>query len=143
MTATRTSSTLRIDAQAFALMLLVGLTLAPTLLGRAGFQIVERGVAARIFPLHQHGVAGEAEYIRRHRAPAPFVHHHCHGTPDGAEQQTTPAEFAAGALLFSPVLCETEALLPAAPAVTRLLGHDAEQPPLASSPQPLTPPPQV
>src|SRR5439155_24853963 len=63
--------------QMVALVLLAVLTLLPTVLGRAGFMLVDRDVTERIFPLHTHGVAGEDQYIHTHGAPAPFVHPHC------------------------------------------------------------------
>lgn len=124
------------------LVLLIGLTLAPTLMGRAGFLMVERGVAARIFALHQHGVPGEAEYISHHGAPAPFVHPHCHRDP-GAGPDTTPAELAAGALLFGPLLCGAGATLPPGPVDGIARTHDGETAPAAADRAPETPPPQA
>jgi hypothetical protein len=104
-------------------LLLVAAVLAPSLLGRAGFQAIERAVAARIFPLHQHGVTGEAAFIRAYGLPAPFVHPHCHG-PTGHTGPESPAEMAAGGLLFGPVLCGSAAA-PAAPPVPGLPATDA------------------
>src|SRR5215207_7391301 len=97
-----------------ALITLVMLTFAPSLMGRAGFQLLEDTVAQRIFPLHRHGVAGEAEYIAHYGQPAPFVHPHCHRPPDGPVQHT-PAEFAVSGILLGPSLCGSGAILPGAP----------------------------
>lgn len=118
------------------------LTLAPSLVGRAGFQMVEQGAAARMLRLHQHGVPGEAEYIRHFRAPAPFVHNHCHRPATDAEQQT-PAQLAAGALLFSPVLCGDQLALPITPAAHTWTADVEARLPAATTVTPWTPPPRV
>ena len=110
-------------AQNVLLIGLVALVLAPTLLGRVGYMAIEEVVAARIFPLHQHGVPGEAEYIRTFGAPAPFIHLHCH--PDSEPPRAeTPTQLALGGLLFGPLRCGSDASLPPAPlAVLAVVEH--------------------
>lgn len=113
MTARRTSTTL-IPGQTIAAMLLVVLTLAPSIMGRAGFQLIEDTVAARIFPLHRHGVPGEDAYIRTYGGPAPFVHPHCHRAPATPDDHT-PAELAVAGMVLGPVLCASADIQPVNP----------------------------
>lgn len=128
--------------QRAVLLGLVALTLAPSLLGRAGFMAVEQAVAARIIPLHQHGIPGEAAYIRHLGVPAPFVHPHCHAPIDAARSQT-PAQLAMGGLLFGPALCGTASSLPPAPAAAFAMPEATGQAVDHGNPRPTTPPPQV
>ena len=127
--------------QSCVLLALVVLTVAPSIMGRAGFQLIEDAVAARIFALHRHGVPGEAEYIAAHGAPAPFVHPHCHRAPD-APVEHTPGEMAVAGMLLGPFLCGAGAALPA-PLLFSL--RQAAAPTLAlqgRDVRPTTPPPQ-
>ena len=67
--------------------------------GRSGVQVVDAAVAARMFALHLHSVPGEAEYVREHGGPAPFVHAHCHDSRVQPVPQPGPDEAAAAASL--------------------------------------------
>ena len=128
--------------QAAALVALVALTFAPTILGRAGFQLLEDRVAVSLYALHQHGVAGEAEYIHQHGTPAPFVAPHCHPAPHSPADHT-PAEFSVAGLILGPVLCGAAAALPASPEALSVRLADPAAMPRAFEPPPLSPPPQV
>ena len=94
--------------QALALAALAVLTLAPPLLGRAGFLLVTPDLSERIFPVHLHGVPGEEEFVSHHGVAAPFVEAHCHGELD-VSQAETPGQFAVGSLLFGPLHCGSAA----------------------------------
>jgi hypothetical protein len=122
-------------------LLLIAVTLAPSLLGRAGFQQIEAALAARIFVLHQHGVPGEAEYIREFGLPAPFVHPHCHA-PTGPRSPNAPGAFDLGSLLFGSVVCGTVLLVPLPPAAVQALVGTASGASGHAEPRPLTPPPR-
>ena len=56
--------------------------LALSITGHAGVQSLDRALAALLFPLHLHGVVGEAAYVDAVHGPAPFVSGHCHAAPD-------------------------------------------------------------
>jgi len=141
MTARYARTDALIHGQRILLLLMVALTLAPSLLGRAGFQEIEKAVAARIFPLHQHGVAGEADYIRRFGQPAPFVHPHCHPEPD-QPRSDTPSQLALGGLLFGSLLCSDDAVPLSQPSA--VFGAELVRTlrPAGTILTPLTPPPQ-
>ncbi|MGH2586276.1 MAG: hypothetical protein ACRDJE_15285 [Dehalococcoidia bacterium] len=141
MTARYARTDALIYGQRILLLLMVALTLAPSLLGRAGFQEIEKAVAARIFPLHQHGVPGEAEYIRRFGQPAPFVHPHCHPEPDQPPSDT-PSQLALGGLLFGPLLCGDDLAPLAQPSAAFGVDLVRTLPPTETILTPLTPPPQ-
>ena len=130
-----------VPGQTLVLLLLAAATLAPSLLGRAGFQILEDAVAAQIFALHRHGVPGEVEYIAEHGEPAPFVHAHCHRSQE-APQERTPAELSVAATLLAPYYCALSSSLPAAPAGRALPAAPPSPRPLGFSARPLLPPPQ-
>jgi hypothetical protein len=125
-----------------ALLVLVMLTLAPSVLGRAGFQLLEDTVAQRIYPLHRHGVPGEAEYIAAHGAPAPFVHPHCH-PPATSREGHTPAEFAVAGIVVGPMLCTDNAALPPAPPPSLAHIETAPLRPDGLTHAPAPPPPQA
>ena len=128
--------------QVIALGSLAALTLAPPLLGRAGFLLVTPDVSARIFPVHLHGIAGEEAFVSHHGVAAPFVQDHCHAEP-GAAQAETPGQFAVGSLLFGPLLGGHTAAVPSQlPAAFVLL--DVATPSLQGiTSRPASPPPQA
>jgi len=127
--------------QAVLLVVLALVVLAPTLFGRAGFMLIDPALAERIFPLHQHGVPGEAEYIRAFGVAAPFIHPHCH-RPPAQQDEHTPTEFGMAALVFGPLLCGEAILLPAAPVAALPSGAVADVRPNAARVLPVVPPPQ-
>lgn len=126
-----------------ALLALVALVLAPPMLGRAGYQLVEEAMAARIFPVHLHGVAGETDYIARYGTWQGFVHDHCHDTEARAGQQYTPAQMSAAAVVIGPALCGDVASLPLPVAPVLVVAASHADPPAAQSPTPDTPPPEL
>lgn len=141
MTASRTPTAL-LPGQTVAAVLLVVLMFAPSIMGRAGFQLIEDTVAARIFPLHRHGVAGEGDYIRIHGQPAPFVHPHCHRAPANPDDGT-PAELAVAGMVLGPVLCgSTDIGLVEPPGGVAVRETRASRP-TSRSLQPLLLPPQT
>ena len=142
MAARRTPGRTVGPGQSLVLLFLVALTLAPSLLGRAGFQLLEDAVAASIFPLHQHGVPGEAEYIAAHGEPAPFVHAHCHALPEDSPAQRTPAELSVAGALLAPFHCAAAMTLPPAPSGLVLAPPSPVLRPQGRVLRPVSPPPQ-
>lgn len=128
--------------QAAALLALVVLTFAPTMLGRAGFQLIEDHVARSVLAVHQHGVAGEAAYIHEHGTWEGYVSPHCHRDPS-ASLDHTPAELAVAGLILGPVLCGAAATLPASPDALAICLPEPAVAPFAFESPPLAPPPQV
>ncbi len=120
---------------------MAALTLAPTFFGRVGYLQIERALAARIQPLHQHGVPGEAEYIRRFGMAAPFVHGHCHADEMSSDAET-PVQLALSSLLFGSVDQPGESLRPWAPAERAVFTSGGARCPQGIVSQPATPPPQ-
>lgn len=125
------------------LLALVALLLTPPLLGRAGHQLVEEAMAARIFPVHLHGVAGEAEYIARYGTWQGLIHDHCHDTEARADQQYTPAQISAAAIVIGPALCGDVAVVPAPDAPLLVTATTRFGLPHAQSTTPDTPPPKL
>jgi hypothetical protein len=121
---------------------MVLLTFAPTLLGRAGFLLVDAAFAERFFPYHLHGIEGEADYVREHGRPAPFVHPHCHPEP-GPPAEQTPAEMTAAGVVHGPVLCAGHLTVPAAPVNTAAAPATQPARPLEVARAPLPPPPKA
>jgi hypothetical protein len=116
--ATRVAPLLSGLYRAAAVLLAVAL-LGTGFAGRAGVQVLDGAIVARLLPLHLHGVPGEAEYVRTFGVPAPFVHPHCHDAPAGATPGPGPDEVQAAAALAGAVWCAAAA--PAAPAAPAAL----------------------
>jgi hypothetical protein len=140
--AVRRSSTTLLPGQTIVAMLLVVLTLAPSIMGRAGFQLIEDAVAARIFPLHRHGVPGEDAYIRTFGQPAPFVHPHCHRAPANPDEHT-PAELAVAGMVTGPALCGSTDTAPLTPSASLIVGEPHGVRPAGHSLRPPLLPPQA
>jgi hypothetical protein len=110
--------------------------------GKAGVQVVNEAMAARLFALHPHGVEGEAEYVRATGTPAPFIHPHCHQPLVDRQAQPNPSEVQAASALAGVLHCaESDVMLtaPAAVSVHALVDVDA---PVSWSLVPLSPPPR-
>jgi hypothetical protein len=137
----RRSTTALLPGQTVAALLLVVLTFTPSIMGRAGFQLIEDTVAERIFPLHRHGVSGEDAYIREFGRPAPFVHPHCHRAPRSPSERT-PAELSVAGLVLGPVLCGRTEASSHAPTATFTSAIQAVLRPHTINVRPADPPPQ-
>lgn len=88
-----------------ALLLLAAAVLLTAFTGRAGVQVIDGAMAARLFAFHLHGVPGEREYVDAAGQPAPFVHRHCHAPPEQPAPQAGPFEVLAAAALAGAVWC--------------------------------------
>jgi hypothetical protein len=128
---------LRVIMAGVAVMLLtVGFT------GRAGVQVLDGATAARLASLHLHGVPGEAEYVRTHGVPAPFVHPHCHKPPSSVEHQPSPDQVLAASALAGSMHCATLDWSPVTADATLLQGTQSAQFPSGLPIRPAVPPPQ-
>lgn len=85
---------------AFAL-LMTGIT------GHAGVQVLDRAAAARLFPLHRHGVPGEAAWIAAHGTWEGFVGPHCHADYTQPAPQPGPDDVQAATSLAGSLWCAT------------------------------------
>lgn len=110
-----TSGAFLIALQRTALAALALAVLMSGFTGRAGVQVVDGAIAARLFALHLHGIAGEREYVEAHREPAPFVHGHCHAPLEQPAPQPGPYEVQAAASLAGAALCAMSSSAPAPP----------------------------
>jgi hypothetical protein len=110
--------------------------------GKAGVQVVDGAMAARMFALHLHGVAGEAEYVQATGTPAPFIHPHCHQPLVDRHAQPDPSEVQAASALAGVLHCaESSVLLVTPAAVSMPAGLEADAP-ASRSLVPLSPPPR-
>lgn len=129
-------------ARRVTLVMLAAAFLLTGFVGRAGVQVVDGAMAARLFALHLHGVPGEAEFVQSFGMPAPFVHPHCH---DAVQQQTpppSPDEVQAASTLAGSFDCTMTLLfLPPLPALVAL-AIDATVTPDGLILAPSSPPPQ-
>jgi hypothetical protein len=97
---------------------LAGLAIALLLTGfagRAGVQVVDGAIAARMFALHLHGVPGEAEFVQATGTPAPFVHAHCHAPLSPSVPQPDPDVVQAASTLAGSAVCTASAFAPVTP----------------------------
>lgn len=131
---------LSLAARVLMVVLAIGI-LHTSFTGRAGVQVLDHVTAARIAPLHLHGVAGEAAYVHEYHAPAPFVAPHCHADPTVAGNPPGP-ESAAAALAGS-VLCAAANFQPVAASAALSLHAAVVTAPAGLSMRPPVPPPLV
>lgn len=124
-----------------ALLLLAAALLITAFTGRAGVQVIDSAMAARLFAFHLHGVPGEREYVDAVGEPAPFVHRHCHAAPRQPAPQAGPFEVLAAATLAGAVWCSEPVNLPALPDTAHPHALPAEHiPDDWSAPPPTRPP---
>ena len=121
-----------------ALLLLATALLTSGFGGHAGVQLLDGAMLAKLYPVHRHGVPGEAAYIAAHGTWEGYVHSHCHRQAADAGQQPGPDEVQAAASLAGAVTCaEFTSPLPAPP-TARPAGPDVAD--VAASDVPLLPP---
>lgn len=125
-----------------ALLLLAAAVLLTAFTGRAGVQVIDGAMAARLFAFHLHGVPGEREYVAAAGQPAPFVHRHCHGSPEQPAPQAGPFEVLAAAVLAGAIWCAQPAHLLAAPAFIQPHPFPVEHAPEGWHAPPPTQPPR-
>jgi hypothetical protein len=125
-----------------ALLLLAAALLLTAFTGRAGVQVIDGAMAARLFAFHLHGVPGEREYVDTYGEPAPFVHRHCHAPPDRPAPQAGPFELLAAATLAGALWCSEPANSPALPDTAHPHTLPAERIPDGWSAPPPTKPPR-
>jgi hypothetical protein len=115
--------------------------LASGFTGRAGVQVVDGAMAARLFALHLHGVDGEAEYVREFGEAAPFVHPHCHAPLAPVSAQPSPDGVQAASALAGALWCNDGAVMHIPPPVVVVDGPiDVVAPPAALVLPPFQPP---
>lgn len=127
----------RLTLAALALALLL-----TNLAGRAGVQVVNGAVVARMLALHTHGVPLERVYVHAHNEPAPFVHTHCHDAPPTAAAPTDAGEVLAAASLAGALLCAPPPAAAGPPATTVPAPAPSIAAPAGITFAPVTPPPQ-
>ncbi|MGD9893520.1 MAG: hypothetical protein AB7R89_24640 [Dehalococcoidia bacterium] len=124
------------------LSLIAAALLAVGFTGNAGVQVLDGAAATRIAVLHLHGVAGEAEYVRAHGVPAPFIHDHCHKPLPSAGNQPSPDQVLAASALAGSMHCVTLDRMPAPSAPTPVASAQARTLPAGLEIRPAVPPPQ-
>jgi len=134
--------TLWLVAYRVALLLLVAALLVTAFTGRAGVQVLDGAMAARLFAFHLHGVPGEREYVDTYGVPAPFVHRHCHAPPDQPAPQAGPFEVLAAAALAGALWCAEPTTQPVLPDTAHPHTLPAERIPDGWSAPPPTRPPR-
>jgi hypothetical protein len=125
-----------------ALLLLAAALLVTAFTGRAGVQVIDGAMAARLFAFHLHGVPGEREYVDTYGEPAPFVHRHCHAPPEQSAPQAGPFEVLAAAALAGAVWCSDPVAQPVLPDTAHPHTLPAEHVPDGWSAPPATRPPR-
>ncbi len=125
-----------------ALLLLAAALLVTAFTGRAGVQVIDGAMAARLFAFHLHGIPGEREYVDAVGEPAPFVHRHCHAAPGQHPPQAGPFEVLAAATLAGALWCADPATPLLLPDLTRPSALPAERVPDGWSAPPPTRPPR-
>ena len=121
-----------------SVVLVLGL-LASGATGRAGVQVLDSAISARIFALHLHGIPGEREYVHRNAGPAPWVHAHCHDLAPQPAPQPGVFELQAAASLAGAALCGAAELAVSPAPAGRPLAEDVDAAPESRS---FPPPPQ-
>ncbi|MFN8557512.1 MAG: hypothetical protein U0531_09260 [Dehalococcoidia bacterium] len=111
--------------------------------GRAGVAVVSASTAARFFALHTHGLIAEREYVSEYRAPAPYVHPHCHNAPYAPDQQPSPGEVQAASSLAAAAQCAVWTAEPTPLIAFIRLSSDPSHALVGRALPPLPPPPQV